>query len=270
MLQCLRWWDASFGLSPWFRIPAGLLITIAVCMAPLAVYGLERKFHLWPATDPGSYTRFHPYINASWVVMEIATILAAAIALRYFHFPFLTAPAAYALWYMSMDLTELTFGKHWSWRDECVISVIFGLTMLLVSYWLDRRAELDYSFWGYLFGLMTFSGGLSLMDSGSQLAKLGYCLIHVALIALSLFLQRRAFLIFGSIGVFGYLCNEAYTYFRNSVAFPFVLSGIGVLLIVGQQEDDALPAIAFSERRQPAESISRGGTRLAHAAASSR
>jgi hypothetical protein len=80
---------------------------------------------------------------------------------------------------------------------------------------------------------MTFTGGLSLMDSGSQLVKLGYCLIHVVLIALSLFLQRRAFLIFGSIGIFGYLCNEAYTYFRNSVAFPFVLSGIGVLLIVG-------------------------------------
>lgn len=30
-----------------------------------------------------------------------------------------------------------------------------------------------------------------------------------------------------------YLCNEAYTYFRNSVAFPFVLSFIGIALIVG-------------------------------------
>lgn len=119
-----------------------------------------------------------------------------------------------------------------TFRDSCIVSVVFGLVMLLVSYWLDRKTELDYSFWGYLFGLMTFTGGLSLMDSGSQLAKLGYCLIHVALIVLSLLLQRRAFLIFGSLGVFGYLCNEAYTYFRNSVAFPFVLSLIGISLIV--------------------------------------
>lgn len=220
-------------LQPLFKIPAGLLATVAVCMTPLAVYGLERQFNLWPSMDPGSYMRFHPYINASWVLMEIATVLAAAAALRYFRFPFLTAPAAYALWYMSMDLTELVYGKGWQWRDRCIISVVFGVFMLLVSYWFDGKTELDYSFWGYLFGLMTFTGGLSLLDSGSQLAKLGYCLIHVALIVISLVLRRRLFLIFGGLGVFGYLSNEAYTYFRNSVAFPFVLSFIGILIIFG-------------------------------------
>jgi hypothetical protein len=219
--------------QPLFRIPAGLLATAAVGMTPLAIFGLERQIKLWPAMDPGSYTGFHPYINASWVLMEIATVLAAAVALRYFRFPFLTAPAAYALWYLSMDLTELLYGKGWQWRDRCMISVVFGVLMLLVSYWFDRKTELDYSFWGYLFGLMTFTGGLSLLDSGSQWAKLGYCLIHVALIVISLVLQRRVFLVFGSLGVFGYLCNEAYTYFRNSVAFPFVLSFIGIVIIVG-------------------------------------
>jgi hypothetical protein len=215
-----------------FRIPAGLLITIAVCMTPLAVYGLERQFHFWPATYPGSYVEFHPYIKASWVFMEIATVLAAMIALRYFPFPFLTAPAAYALWYMSMDATALMFGKHWTWRQECMISVLFGVLMLAVSYLIDRKTELDYSFWGYLFGLLTFTGGLTLMGDGNQLTKLGYCLIHLVLIGVSLVLQRKVFLVFGSIGVFTYLCNEAYTYFRNSIAFPFVLSGMGVLLIV--------------------------------------
>lgn len=219
--------------QPLFKVAGGLLVTIAVCMTPLAVYGLERQFHLWPASDPGSYTRFHPYINASWVWMEIATICAASVALKYFRFPFLTAPAAYALWFMSMDLTELIYGKEWQWRDRCIISAIFGVGMLLVSYWLDGRSELDFSFWGYLFGLLTFTGGLSLIDSGNQWAKLGYCLIHLALVAISLILRRRVFLIFGSLGVFGYLTDEAYTYFRYSVAFPFVLSLIGILIVFG-------------------------------------
>jgi hypothetical protein len=218
-------------LKPLFRIPAGLLITVAVCMVPLAVYGLERQFHLWPSTDPGSYTRFHPYINASWVLMEVATVMASVVALRYFPFPFLTAPAAYALWYMSMDLTALLFKKNWTWPQLCKISIVFGLIMLLVSYWLDRRTKLDYSAWGYLFGLLTFTGGLSLLGSGSQLGKLGYCLIHVGLIVASLVLQRKVFLVFGGLGVFFYLCNEAYTYFRNSTAFPFVLSLIGIAVI---------------------------------------
>jgi hypothetical protein len=230
--------------TPLFRIPGGLLVTIAVCMTPLAIYGLERQFNLWPASDPGSYTRFHPYINASWVVMEIATVIAVLIALRYFRFPFLTAPAAYALWYMSMDLTELIVGKEWNFRERCLISIAFGAIMLLLSYWLDRKTELDYSYWGYLFGLLTFTGGLSLLESGSQLGKLGYCLIHVAFVVIALILQRKAFLIFGSLGVFAYLCSEAYGYFRNSVAFPFVLSLIGIVLIVAamqfKKNEDAL------------------------------
>jgi hypothetical protein len=218
--------------QPLFRIPAGLLITISVCMTPLAVFGLERQFNLWPSTDPGSYTEFHPYINASWVAMEVATVAVAALALRYFRFPFLTAPAVYALWFMSMDLSALVVGKNWEWRERCVISAVFGVAMLVVSYWFDRRAEMDYSFWGYLFGLMSFTGGLSFLDSGNQFAKLGYCLVHLTLIVISLVIPRRVFLIFGGLGVFGYLCEETYSYFRNSVAFPFVLTFIGIAIIV--------------------------------------
>jgi hypothetical protein len=78
---------------------------------------------------------------------------------------------------------------------------------------------------------MSFTGGLSFMDSGNEWAKLGYCAIHLALILVSLVLRRRVFLVFGSLGVFFYLCGEAYGYFRNSVAFPFVLSLIGIAII---------------------------------------
>ena len=214
-----------------FRIPGGLLITMAVCMTPLAVYGVERQLNLWPQLDPGSYTHFHPLINASWVGMEVFTVLAALVASRFFKFPFLTAPAAYALWYMSMDLTGLVYGRAWTFRQMCVVSVVFGLVMLLISYALDGRSELDFSYWGYLFGLLTFTGGLSLMESRSEWSKLGYLVIHVALVVISLLLKRKVFVVFGAIGIFGYLTNEAYTHFRNSVAFPFVVSLIGIALI---------------------------------------
>jgi hypothetical protein len=58
----------------------------------------------------------------------------------------------------------------------------------------------------------------------------------MGLIVVSLLLRRKVFLVFGGIGVFGYLCNEAYTYFRDSVAFPFVLSLIGIALIFGAMQ----------------------------------
>jgi len=241
---------SSVWRKPMYRVAGGLLITMAVCMTPLAVYGLERQFHFWPQLDPGSYTDFHPLINASWVAMEVCTILASLVALRYFKFPFLTAPAAYALWYMSMDFTGLVFGKSWTFRQLCIVSAIFGLAMLLGAYLLDRKSALDFSFWGYLFGLLAFTGGLSLMESNSEWSKFGYLLIHIALVGISLLLKRKVFLVFGAIGIFGYLCNQAYTHFRNSVAFPFVLSAIGLAVIflamqykrneIGLQEKAAL------------------------------
>ena len=215
------------------RIPGGLLFTIAVCMVPLATFGVERWTGYWPAADPGSYTRFHPYINSSWIIMEAATVAAGAIALRFWRFPFLTAPIAYSLWYMSMDLADLLGGHQvLNWEEKQRISMIFGAVMLLVTYLVDLRGKSDdFTFWGYLFGLMAFWGGLSSMDSRSELAKFVYCLINIGLIACSLVLRRRAFIIFGSLGLFGYLGHLAYRVFADSILFPFVLSLIGILII---------------------------------------
>jgi hypothetical protein len=201
-------------------------------MTPIAVYGIERTAGWWPTTDPGSYTHFHPYIHGSWIVMECVTILVAAIAIRFVRFPFITAPAAYALWYMSMDATAFLFGKTWNFRQECWISVAFGLAMLICAYVLDGNSELDFAFWFYLFGLLTFTGGLTLLGDGSQLGKAIYCLIHLAMMILAIILQRRAFLIFGAIGVFAYLMGEAEGYFRNSLGFTFSLTLVGIFFIV--------------------------------------
>jgi hypothetical protein len=216
-----------------FRIPGGLLFTMAVCMIPLVTYGIERWTGFWPEQDPGGYTNFHPYINGSWLIMEIATVVAGLIALRFRRFPFLTAPIAYALWYMSMDLVDL-LGNHqgMEWQEKQVVSCVFGGVMLLVSYLVDLRGKSDdYAFWGYLFGLMAFWGGLSSMDSDNELGKFVYCLINLGLIFCSLVLRRRTFIVFGSLGLFGYLGHLAYRVFADSILFPFALSLLGIGII---------------------------------------
>ena len=215
------------------HIPGGLLFTMAVCMIPLAVYGLERWTGFWPASDPGQYVNFHPYINGSWLLMEAATVLGGITALRFWRFPFLTAPIAYALWYMSMDLVDL-LGKQqgMGWQEKQIVSAVFGGVMMLVSYFVDLRGKSDdYAFWGYLFGLMAFWGGLSSMNSDSEVGKFVYCLINVGLIFCSLVLRRRTFIIFGSLGLFGYLGHLAYSVFSDSILFPFALTLLGIGII---------------------------------------
>lgn len=227
---------SAAGRELWFkrdlRVPGGLLFTVAVCMTPLAIFGVEEATGLWPQGDPGDYTDYYVWVRGSWLFMELGTIAVGLIALRYVPFPFLTAPIAFALWFLSMDLTPLLLGRgEFTWEERRQVSLWFGLAMLLATYLVDRRTRLDYAFWGYLFGLAAFWCGLSMSDSDSELEKLGYFGVNVVLIVLSLLLQRRAFIVFGSLGVFVYLSHLAQTVFADSLAFPIVLSGIGVSIM---------------------------------------
>ncbi len=224
------------GRALWFKrglkVPGGLLFTMAVCMTPLAVYGLQRFVGIWPQDDPGTYRNYHVWVKGSWLLMEVGTIAAGLAALRFVRFPFLTAPIAFTLWYMSMDLTPLLFGKNeFGWDERLWVSLVFGLVMLVVSFLVDRKTKEDYAFWGYLFGLAAFWGGLSLMNSDSELNKFLYCLLNCALVLLSVALDRRAFIVFGASGVLGYLGYLAHRVFRDSLLFPFALSFLGIAII---------------------------------------
>ncbi|HJZ88643.1 MAG TPA: DUF2157 domain-containing protein [Polyangia bacterium] len=223
------------GRTLWHRenlkIPGGLLFTMAVSMTPLATYGLERWLGLWPQSDPGAYRDFHMWVKGGWFLMEVATIAAGLVALKFIRFPFLTAPIAFVLWYMSMDLAPLLYGKDPSWNERAWVSAAVGLAMLLASFLIDRRTRQDFAFWGYLFGLLAFWGGLSSMDSDSQLRKFLYCMLNVGLMFASVLLNRRVFVIFGALGVSGYLGFLAHDVFRDSLWFPFVLSFLGIAII---------------------------------------
>ena len=138
-------------------------------------------------------------------------------------------PVAQALWFMSMHLAPLFFGQErLVFEGRAQVSLWFGLAMLLATFWADRRTRDDYAFWGYLFGLMAFWGGLTSLDSTSELGRLGYCAVNVLLLVVAILLERRVFLVFGGLGVCLYLGHLAHRVFRDSLAFPFALSALGL------------------------------------------
>jgi len=223
---------------PGLRTPGGLCIAIAVSMAPLAIYGLQVAFGFQPMLfgDVATYGDFFEWINASWIYMDIGTILAGIIALRFYPFAFITAVMAVALWFLSMDLTPWIFHREdFTWEMRCQVSAAFGFVLILIAWAVDLKSWKagDIGFWLHLCGLAAFSGGLSLMDSDSEVSRAIYCLINVILLLLSVFLMRRAYAVFGAFGVAGYLGELADGIFSDSLLFPFALSltGIGVIAL---------------------------------------
>lgn len=213
------------------QIPSGLFYTLAVCMVPLAIYGLELHFGTWLGVHSWYDKKYvlSEYENRS--LMEIGTIIAGLVAIRFIQFPFLMAPIFLALWLLSLDIGPAFFGSDYSWSENARITLWFGVLMLIFSYWLDLRATKDYAFWGYLFGLIAFNTSLLSLIS-TEWDWMVFTLINVIFLFLAILLDRRVFMVFGGLGVFVYLFHLAEEVFRNSIWFPFVVSLIGILLIV--------------------------------------
>jgi hypothetical protein len=226
-------------LSHWFLerkhldIPAGIMATLAVVMVPLAIFAAQMALGYWGENKP--YRDYHVFIDWRWIMMEFGTFAIGAILLWRYRFPFMLMPIAVTLWYMSMDLVPYLFGadRVHDWELRKFISVYFGLLMTLLAFWVDlrSRASRDYAFWLYLFGVLTFWSGLSLLESGSELGKLAYCGINVLMILIGAVLGRRVFAVFGGLGVAFYLGHLSWQVFKDSLVFPFALSLIGFAII---------------------------------------
>jgi hypothetical protein len=111
--------------------------------------------------------------------------------------------------------------------------VAFGAAMILFALLVDlrNRSRLDYPFWLYLFGLLTFWGGLTALGSGALSGKLVYLAINLALVFIGAVLVRRTFTVFGAIGIAIVLGDISWRFFRDSWLFPIALTLIGLAIV---------------------------------------
>lgn len=230
---------ALAGDALWRRgltTPGGLMIAVAVAMTPLIVFGAQEASGAWNYDDPAAYRDFFRLINGSFVWMELATVVAAAVAVWRYPFGFILMLAAVALWFLSMDVVIwLRVGEPWAeaWALRRNVSMLFGLGMSLVAWALDLRRDrtTDFGFWLHLFGAIAFWGALSAGRSGSLVEATLYCGINVVLLLFSVYLNRRVYAVFGTLGVAFYLGHLASEVFRDTLAFTFALTVLGLVII---------------------------------------
>ena len=226
-------------------IPAGITATFVVVLTPLAVYGFQAALGWW--AEGKVFREYHTHIDWRWMFMEFATIASGAVMIWRYRLPFLVMPIAATLWYMSMDLTPFLFGDADSmWELRKLVSLWFGVLIVLLAFWVDIRTryDKDYAFWLYLFGVVAFWGGLSMMQSDSEFNKFIYLCINLMMIAVGAVLSRRVFVVFGGLGAAGYLGHLAHDVFKDSLMFPFVLTivGLGVIYlgIIWQRHEEMI------------------------------
>ncbi|MFM7383868.1 MAG: DUF2157 domain-containing protein [Microcystaceae cyanobacterium] len=216
------------------KIPGGLLFTLAVWMTPVAIYGWQRGTGFWVESYPENNRSLWMWLQSSWMLMDLGTILASLIALRFVKFPFLTFPLALGLWHLSVDIIPYFYTGDNAFRTRATISLWYGLLCSGIAYWVDlrcRRSEGDYAFWLYLFGVLTFWVSLPLTGEDTEWHRFLYFLINLGLMMLSLLLKRRLLMVFGGLGVFGYISYLAFQVFTDSLLFPLILSALGLLII---------------------------------------
>jgi len=215
--------------NPWNvpQIVGGIFTLVAVAIVPVGVYGLQRYFDYFPEDYPG-------------IFQVSAEIVASAIALYFVPWPFLTAPLALACFVLAeADVAPLIWDKPlWQLTEEQrdMVSVGFGFLYVLGNMAVDRmKGKQDFAFWGYIFGLLAFSGGLTDMFfevfQNDWEYKIAYGGINLVLLGLAVVLQRNAFLVFGGLGIsvdiVDYLITESNIEINSwiSVSFGGLLIG---------------------------------------------
>jgi hypothetical protein len=216
-------------------IPAGIMGCLAIVMVPMAVFAMQNLMGLFASNSYGAnkYSDYHNYIDWRWIIMELATLAAAALVLFRYRLTFIMMPVAVTCWYMSMDVAAMLMENGSGYGVRRTVAVVVGLLMIVASLVIDRRNHRypDFGFWLCLFGAFSFWAGVSWSDSDIWWHKHVYGALSVGMVFSGALLQRRVFTILGALSFAGYLGYLSYQVFENSLLFPIVLSAIGLGIV---------------------------------------
>lgn len=224
-----------FLLRRQLQLPAALMGMLVVAMIPVGVFGLQQVVLNQADArmpdflyDPGEY----------WLPMELAALAGGVALLWRYRLALLVLPVAVTLWFISMSLAALIAGTNVlaleSHTVAYTLSLLFGLVVLCLALGVDvyNRRTPDYAFWLYVSGLLSFWLALNGYAFDGAAWRWCYVGINIVLLVVSAMLRRRVFAVFGGLGVVRYVGYLAFDVFAHSVLFPFVLTGVGVLIIL--------------------------------------
>ena len=143
----------------------------------------------------GLVSKFLSVDSRSWVSLEIGTIVAGFVALRFVRFPFMTLPIVFSLWFFSMDIVGLcTHGHAYEWHTLQASAACYGIVMIALAMYIDKRVREDFGFWMYLYGGFALNAAASrLWEGADERLIFVFALFALCELCLSIIVQRRGF-----------------------------------------------------------------------------
>jgi hypothetical protein len=114
-----------------------------------------------------------------------------------------------------------------------LLAVMLGLVLLGVGVRLRAQPQDSASAAFYVVGhllVLSNASAIALRDEG--LAGLAFLVLYLSVVAASVVLQSRIFLLFGALGCYGYVSYLAFKLFADSLGFPFVLGATGLAIVL--------------------------------------
>jgi predicted membrane protein DUF2157 len=238
---------AFAGASRWlireqYRTAASFMTFLVVATVPVLAWSVMNLIGVW-YEPPNAYLHLATDVRlmTRWIPIDIATIVAALIALRLVQFPLLTAAASLGFWYLVLHIAPLIIGAVPRGEKEGWIILIIGVCLLTGGAVIHVRqsrspsadAAEDYAFWPFLIGLVAIGmATLELWPQHRSVVPHAMLAASLVSVAVSLRIRRREFLVAGAAGFVGYLAWLAFDVFRKTLGFPIVLAGFGLTVIL--------------------------------------
>ena len=218
-------------------IPSGICAIFVIFLTPLAIYAFQFGMGWWSGDtidhDDHLFLLSKWLYQWNWFYIELGALAVAVILAERYRYAFMVIPIAVALWYIAVDMTTMLTGGMPHFTLSALVSLYFGLVFILLAFWVDLKSKstIDYAFWLYLIGVITFWGGMTAQETNTELLKFLYLCINLLMMGLGVILMRKEFDVFGAIGSSIYLGHLTSQVFQDSLLYPLALTIIGFLII---------------------------------------
>jgi hypothetical protein len=202
-------------------VTAGLLATSTVVALIVFLGSILEWFGWLPDTDSGLFEGFRFWL----LVLELATVVASAVALQIFKFPLLVLLLAGSIWFFVTDL--ISGGGDWT----AIVTIAIGLAFLIAAIAVDDGPSRPYGFWLHVAAGLTIGGGLVWFFHDSTFDWIVIAVLGFGYLAFGARLARSSWVVLGAWGI---LQTTAYFadkwsdvgefFFPLFYLFPFIIS----------------------------------------------